>query len=121
MSKKSLLFGKEAEQIACSFLIQKDFSIIEQNYRTKFGEIDIIANHENYLVFIEVKARHSTRKGIPKEAVNFSKQKKIINTANYYLKQKGILNTKVRFDVVSILSLNNKLEFELIQNAFQGV
>ncbi len=68
--------GKKAEGIACRYLEQKGYRILDRNYRAPTGEIDIIASHETFLVFIEVKARTSLRRGRPEEAVNGPKQKK---------------------------------------------
>lgn len=113
-------FGQKAEDSAALFLEDKGYLILERNYRTRFAEIDIIAKKDDFLVFIEVKARRNTEKGFPKEAVGFSKQKKISLAAGYYLREKKLSNVRVRFDVVAILEKNNHLEIELIDNAFMA-
>jgi len=97
------IFGQRAEVAAAGFLSSRGYTILEQNYTTRYGEIDIIASHDDTLVFIEVKARRGLRYGGPKEAVNASKQQKIIGTATHYLKQHGIHDTRIRFDVVAML------------------
>ncbi len=114
-------FGLKAEDFAVSFLEKKGYLILERNYRTRFAEIDIIAQQGDCLVFIEVKARKNMRKGFPKEAVGFSKQKKISLAAEYYLREKKLSNVRARFDVVAILENSNGLEVELIDNAFHAV
>ncbi|OQY01553.1 MAG: hypothetical protein B6I26_04305 [Desulfobacteraceae bacterium 4572_130] len=112
------IFGKKAENTACKFLRKAGFIILEKNYTTKIAEIDIIAQYHDFLVFVEVKARKTLRKGKPKEAVNFLKQKKIKLGATYYLKNKKIDNIRIRFDVVSMYENNGKFEIEHIKNAF---
>ena len=112
------IFGKKAENTACKFLKKAGFKILEKNYTAKIAEIDIIAIHHDFLVFVEVKARKSLRKGQPKEAVNFSKQEKIKLGAAYYMKNKKLDNIRVRFDVVSIYQNNSKFEIKHIKNAF---
>ncbi len=113
--------GSKAEESAIVFLENKGYVILERNYRTRFAEIDIIAEHDDCIVFIEVKARKSIKKGHPKEAVGFSKQKKIILAAQYYLREKMLSRVRVRFDVVSILLNDAKMEVELIDNAFSAL
>ncbi len=111
-------FGRKAEDSAVLFLEDRGYLILERNYRTRFAEIDIIAKQGDFLVFIEVKARRNTRKGFPKEAVGFSKQKKISLAAKHYLREKKLFNARVRFDVVAILEKENNVKIELIDNAF---
>ena len=82
------------------------------------GEIDIIAKDGDYLVFIEVKYRSSSKEGHPTEAVNFAKQRRITKTALYYCAVNGISEyTPMRFDVISILDDDIKL----YENAFEAV
>ena len=114
-------FGLQSEDCAVLFLKKKGYVILERNYRTRFAEIDIIAQQGGFLVFIEVKARKNNKKGFPKEAVGFSKQKKISLAAEYYLREKKLSNVRVRFDVVAILENSNGIEIELIDNAFYAV
>lgn len=108
--------GDYYENIAAVFLENKmGYHILSRNYRKKFGEIDIIAKDNEYIVFIEVKYRKDTQFGYPEEAVNHKKQQKIIYIANEYLKNYNInTDIPIRFDIVSILS--NKIK--VIKNAF---
>ncbi len=107
--------GKAYEQKAAEYLKTKGFRILEMNYHCKVGEIDIVAKDEEYLVFVEVKYRANAKSGLPQEAVDFRKQKKISATAGYYIMSHHLTeNTAVRFDVVSILGE----ETTLIKNAF---
>ncbi len=102
INKRSI--GKNKEQIAADFLINKGYKILELNFRYRAGEIDIIATLDDFIVFIEVKYRQTKTKGTPIEAVNLNKQIKISSTAEYFLvRNKQFLKKQVRFDVVGIL------------------
>ncbi|MCD6185744.1 MAG: YraN family protein [Deltaproteobacteria bacterium] len=112
-------FGEKSESIASDYLSKKmGYKILQKNYRTKIGEIDIIAKDGNTIVFIEVKARRSLFYGSSKYAVTFGKQKKISMVALYYLKTKKLSNAKARFDVVAINFSRKVPEIEIIKNAF---
>ncbi|MBT8375017.1 MAG: YraN family protein [Deltaproteobacteria bacterium] len=112
-------FGEKSESIAASYLKKQGYKIIEQNYRTKLGEIDIIAKEKGAIAFIEVKARRSDQFGNPKWAVTPQKQKKISMVALQYLKTTGQSNAKARFDVVSIISSHDNPSIEIVKNAFE--
>lgn len=110
--------GAEKEKLAREYLERKGFLIEEMNFRCSFGEIDIIAREENYLVFIEVKYRSSCKAGTPAEAVNWRKQKRICRTAEYYLYRHPIFqNQPCRFDVIEV----EKDSIHLIRNAFESL
>jgi putative endonuclease len=119
MLNKQQSFGKKSESIAARHLKKNGYKILEQNYRTKLGEIDIIAKDKNTLVFVEVKARSSNRFGNPKWAVTPKKQKKISMVALLYIKSKKQSNVKARFDVVAISSAKDNPSIEIIKNAFE--
>ena len=111
--------GNNGESFACDFLRKKGYIIIEQNFSCKQGEIDIIAKSpSNYLVFIEVKARKSLKYGMPCEAVTPYKQKHIKYTSKYYIYKNQINNVDIRYDVIEILKLKNKIYIHHIKNAF---
>jgi putative endonuclease len=111
--------GEKGEGLAVKFLKKKGYRIVEQNYKTNIGEIDIIALDGNVLVFIEVKTRESIGFGLPFEAVNRRKRRKIVNVALSYLKRFDDL-PPCRFDVVSIYYENGRAECELIEDAFEA-
>ena len=95
--------GKKQEELAKIYLQDSGYEIIASNYYSRFGEIDIIARDDNYLVFVEVKYRSNCQYGYPEEAITYYKMKSIIKTANWYLLRHGISeNTPCRFDVVTI-------------------
>ncbi|WP_455538212.1 YraN family protein [Terrisporobacter sp.] len=108
--------GKLGEEIALKYIISKGGRIIEQNYRTKMGEIDLIAKMNGELVFVEVKSRSNINYGYPCEAVNYKKKRKIINAAKYYILDNCLENISVRFDVIEIYLSNKKINH--IINAF---
>ena len=112
-------FGQKSEIIAARYLKQKGYKIITQNYRTKLGEIDIIAKEKDTIVFVEVKARRSWRFGTPKGALTPKKQRKISMVALCYLKANQQTRAKARFDVVTIHNPKDTLEIEIIRNAFE--
>ncbi len=101
MNKRDL--GNEYEKIASDFLIDNGCVILERNYRCKYGEIDIIAQDSEYLIFAEVKYRKGRGSGYPEEAVNISKQRRISKTADFYRIRHGISDkVSCRFDVIAI-------------------
>ncbi|MGN1212961.1 MAG: YraN family protein [Christensenellales bacterium] len=97
------VLGTQGESVAVKFLKDKKFKILKQNYTTKIGEIDIIAQTKDIIVFVEVKARKSIRFGYPREAINLTKQKKIRKVATQYLLANKLMNCKVRFDCIEVL------------------
>jgi len=113
--------GKKYEDLAESYLIKQGYKIIERNYKTKTGEIDIIAKDGDVIVFIEVKARKSSSYD-PSETVINSKRIKIIKTSLIYLKSKyiNIQNLNFRYDVISIKGDLNYPSFTLFKNAFSS-
>jgi putative endonuclease len=112
-------FGRESESIVAKQLKKKGYKILEQNYRNQLGEIDIIAKDKKTLVFVEVKARRSDRYGSPKWAITPKKQRQMSKVALYYLKVTRQMNVKARFDVVTVRSLANQPQLEIIKNAFE--
>lgn len=95
--------GDRGEDVAARYLESQGFRILERQYRSHFGEIDLIATDGDTIVFIEVKTRTSSAAGDPTEAVDRAKQRKITKSALAYLKQRGWLERRSRFDVVAIL------------------
>lgn len=118
MSKENLIFGKSGENIAEEFLKKNGYKILLRNYKTKLGEIDIIASEKNTYCFIEVKTRHSDKFGLPMEAVSRVKQKQISRAALHFIKERRLFDEKARFDVVSVLYSQDFPRIELIRNAF---
>ena len=118
---KSRETGKFGEDVAVSFLRSKGYSIIDRNYHSRYGEIDIIALEKNFLVFIEVKTRKENSMVTAFEAVDTIKQKKIIKTAMIYLMNHKI-DLQPRFDVIEVLikKSGSVKAVNQIENAFLG-
>jgi putative endonuclease len=110
--------GKAGEDLAAGYLEQQGLKIIERNYRFERGEIDLIAEEGDELVFVEVKARRSAAFGSPEEAVTEEKQEQVHTVAEGYLFEHDIDNRPCRFDVVAIEFRNNKVDIRHIRNAF---
>ncbi len=95
--------GKYGEELACKFLSEKGYKIIETNYKySRYGEVDIIALDKDELCFIEVKTRSSLKYGIPFEAITKDKLSKIYSTMQAYKQQSGLKYQKCRVDAISI-------------------
>jgi putative endonuclease len=119
MQNNSQKFGERGENLAVWYLKQNGYKIIEQNYRSRMGEIDIIAKDGKTIVFVEVKSRRSIRYGSPKWAITPKKQRKISMVALYYLKTTQQTDIKARFDVVAITSNQDEPQIEIVENAFE--
>lgn len=109
--------GSKHEQIAGKYLELQGYEVLEYNFYSRSGEIDIVARHEGYLVFVEVKYRKTPSSGHPLEAVSMQKQRTISKCALYYMRKHGLEHLPVRFDVIGI----KENEIQLIQNAFDFV
>ena len=117
MTKERIKLGKEGEKLAIKHLKAQGCTILQRNYRQKAGEIDIIAEDADSLVFVEVKTRRSLQFGQPYEAVTHHKQQQLQRVAQDYLSRNGIVNRAVRFDVISILlQKGNTPEIVHLQN-----
>nr|WP_300005353.1 YraN family protein [Tissierella sp.] len=110
--------GKYGEALARDYLIDRGYKILELNYATKLGEIDIIALDGGIISFVEVKTRSNRNFGYAWEAVNYKKQRKIINTSSVYAKHKNIKNIQFRYDIIEIY-LEKEIQINHIKNAFE--
>jgi putative endonuclease len=110
--------GDAGEDLAAAALKKQGYKILERNYVTPLGEIDLIARQGQTVVVVEVKTRKSTRFGSPQEAVSLAKQQRLRRLADYYLKDKRLAETPVRFDVVAVTLAEGEPQVEIIQNAF---
>ena len=119
MEKREI--GNIGEDIASAFLQQKGYAVIRRNFLCRVGEIDIIAQKDEYLCFVEVKLRRNASHGEAREFVTRSKQKKIILAAKYYL-SKNLTELQPRFDVVEVYmpdGTDGKTYVRLLENAFE--
>ena len=118
MSENKRAEGERLETIAAALLTDNGYTVLARNWRRSTGEIDIVAEEDGWLVFVEVKYRRSGTAGAPEEAVDRRKQARIRRTAEWYLKENGIpVTARCRFDVVSY----GPGGVRLIRNAFGGM
>lgn len=114
--------GIVGEDYAAELLVKKGYLIVERNYHSRFGEVDVIAENSRFILFVEVKTRDENFSVSPLEAVTMGKQRKILKTALLYL-QSHPTNLQPRFDVIGITTKHgsfNVKSIEHIENAFTG-
>lgn len=103
MTEERKRLGERGEDAAASYLERCGMTIVDRNWRTKSGEVDLIALDGECLVLVEVKTRKTVAKGTPDAAVTPGKQRRYRRLAEAYLQHAGLSETRVRFDVISIL------------------
>ena len=111
------LLGRQGELIACTHLLENGYSILERNWRFGREEIDIIAQKEGEIIFIEVKTRNNEFAGSPVLAVSEGKRKIILRIANEYILSKDI-DAESRFDIIGIVLNSMEKKIEHIEDAF---
>lgn len=115
MNKKR--FGTIGEKIAQNYLKNNGYEIIELNYYTKKGEIDIIAKNKDCIIFVEVKTRKNNNFGTPAMAVNYTKKKHIKSVAKIFLYKKNeFANLEIRFDVIEVYINKGKCKINHIKS-----
>lgn len=119
MSDATKKLGRVGENLAAKYLESQGYKIIVQNFRIRSAEIDIIAEIDGTIIFVEVKTRSNTRHGLAAEAVNVRKQKKIIEAASVFLQDEKYFDSACRFDVIEIYSAGKNFEINHIENAFE--
>ena len=118
MKTEKQLHGIYGEDLAANHLLQKGYKILERNWRCGHLEVDIIAETDDCVVFVEVKTRKSTAFGNPEVFVDVQKQRHLIRAASYYSKFKNITK-EIRFDIVSIVNNMESQEIRHIEDAFK--
>ncbi len=116
---KHQIYGKNSELIAKEYLEAKNYHLIEINWRTKFGEIDLIMRDGETIVFVEVKARRSSSYGFALEALTVKKQRQLIKLAQLYIQSNDLWNHDYRIDYISIQEENHQLEIEHLFSAIE--
>ncbi len=111
--------GKEGEAFAVQYLKKKGYRILESNYQTPIGEIDIVARDRDTIVFVEVKTRQSLLYGYPSEAVTWRKRERLKKLALYYLKVHKMLGASGRFDVIGLYLRDGTYQVQHIVDAFE--
>ena len=116
------LLGNQGEKVAAKFLKKKGMKILARQYAGEHGEIDLIANDHETVVFVEVKTRRTLDAGHPAEAVTEEKQRHLTSTAQKFLHEYQLNNVNARFDVIALVwsEESSKPEIEYFPNAFEA-
>lgn len=112
-------FGKRGEDLACEELVRRGYAILERRFRTRFGEIDIVARDGDIIAFVEVKARSNGRFGTPLESITWQKQQRLGRMAAQYLSWKRLDGVGCRFDIVAITESSTATRVEVVRAAFE--
>jgi putative endonuclease len=118
MSRKQMI-GRWGEKLAENFLVERGYGVLDRNWRSPFGEIDLVVRNETNIIFVEVKTRTSETFGLPEEAVDSRKQTRLISSAEAYLLVHPDLNDDWRIDVIAIQKSGNDsaAKIEWFENA----
>jgi putative endonuclease len=120
VSDPRVAFGKHGEDIACEELQRRGYVILDRRFRTRCGELDIVARDGIFIVFVEVKARADGNFGDPLESITWQKRRQLARMAAAYLFQKRLGDAPCRFDVVAIVEgPDARRTVELVQGAFE--
>ena len=119
VNPSKIAIGKLAEQYACEFLSRQGLQLLTQNYRCNLGEIDLIMQDDQEIVFVEVRLRNNTLYGDAVDSVDFKKQQKIIRTAAHYLQSTKLLDkVNCRFDIIGLSYASTNAAVDWVQDAF---
>jgi putative endonuclease len=116
MSDRASL-GRRGEELAAGYLVKNGYTIRDRNWRSGKTEIDIIAENNAFIVFVEVKTRAADYQVPPAEAVNVPKQRTIINAASNYINRNGLVK-EARFDIITVITRGTGPEIDHIENAY---
>ena len=119
MTDLNKILGDAGENFAAEYLEKNGYKILAKNFRVRTAEIDIIAELDEKIIFVEVKTRSNTRRGLPAEAVNLRKQKKIVEAASVFLQDEIYFDRACRFDVIEVYSGGTEFKIRHIENAFE--
>ena len=119
MEEERISIGPGGERAAARYLEKHGYEILERNFRVLGSEVDLIAQKDETLCFVEVKTRGTDDYGLPEEFVDERKRRKIIRAAKVYTGQKKYEDFFVRFDIVSVLRKGGVVEINHITHAFQ--
>lgn len=117
MSQTGIL-GNRAENLALRFLQKAGLKLIERNFHCRYGELDLIMQHDNYLLFVEVRYRKNEKFGGALASIDHRKQAKLRRTAEFYLIKNKLTDSACRFDILCLAGPLIKPEFLWIENAF---
>lgn len=111
------LEGKESERFALNYLEREGYKILEKNYYKRFGEVDIIAEKDNEIIFFEIRSKRK-KDFSPILTINKRKIERLKIMALSYLSEKGIFDKQIRFDIIGLIKNNKDFQIEHIKNAF---
>lgn len=111
--------GRTGEAVAAKYYRQRGYLLLNHNYRTRMGELDLVLYKDGTLVFAEVKTRTSAARAAPAEAVDYGKRQRLILAAQQYLQQSPYADAPVRFDVVEVLPRPGGWQVHCIADAFE--
>ncbi len=117
---RRIALGKHGEDVACAELIRLGYDILERRYRTRFGEIDIVARHQGVVVFVEVKARRGLDFGSGAAAVTGWKQRRVARMAQDFVVRHRLHGHPCRFDVVAVDAGRDGTRVDVIRGAFDA-
>ncbi|MBT8196383.1 MAG: YraN family protein [Bacteroidia bacterium] len=109
--------GIKGEKLALQFLLENNYKVLEQNWRYKRAEVDIIAKKDNWIIIVEVKTRSTELFAEPGDSITNNKMKMLTNAAQAYILEHDLEN-EVRFDVIYIISSGSSTKINHIENAF---
>lgn len=121
MGRTKQYIARLGEKITESFLVSRGFRILEKNYNTPFGEIDLVAERDGFVVFVEVKTRTSSRFGPPLASITSTKKWHILKNCQYYLLSRGLCETPCRIDAVGVVLDDDYVfrKLEHVKNAIE--
>lgn len=112
--------GRSGEDLACAHLESRGYAVLARNFRSRTGEVDVVARSQGTTVFVEVKERRSASHGHGFESVTGPKRRRIVRAARHYAAVHGLLESPLRFDVISIDWRDGRPEIRHDQGAFDA-
>ncbi len=113
-------FGDQGEEATVHFLETQGYAIRHRNFRCRYGELDVVAEKDGTLCFVEVRSRSSAIWGDPSYTVSWPKQRRVVKAALHYLLAYGMMGKMIRFDVVSVVGRGRDAAVEHFPNAFDA-
>ena len=117
--KANKALGAWGEEVACTFFKERGYDILHRNYRVPVGEVDLICQKGDVIVFVEVKVRRSSNFGGPEEAITPFKMERMIKAAKWYIMEHSVDDEELRFDCICISGTRDGYSLEHIESAFE--
>ena len=114
------VLGADAEDAAARFLEQQGYRVRERNFHSRYGELDVVAEKDEQVCFVEVRMRSKAAWGDPSQTVSWAKQRRVVKAALHYLHLNRLFDRMVRFDVISVVGVGDRAQVEHIPNAFDA-